>query len=181
MEGIALTSVDGASERASEHDFARLERNFVRREFVGEPGDAVGRMIEHGGGDTGLFNGTVAPTEGGDPTKVSVERFERAAADDECGVGGVIGDGIDDFASDLCFGIDLLNACVDDFDGGDDVISGVEDVEDGAIGAVQGFRKNKGEFDFNARDDKAVEEEFGAIVEEHIVKQRAVIRFADIG
>ncbi len=153
----------------------------MRCEFVGEPGDTVGGMVEHGGGDTGFFDGTIAPTDGGDPTEVGVKRFEGTTADDECGVGGVIGDSVEDLAGDFGFGVDLMDAGVDDFDGGDDVIGSVKDVEDGAIGTVQRLRENKGELDFDAGDDEAGEGEFGAIVEEHVIKERAVIGFADVG
>ena len=136
MKCITLARVDGASEGATKNDFASGKGHFVQCEFIGEPGDAVGWMIEHGGGDAGFFDRAIAPTDGGDPTEVGIKRFEWTAAYDECGVGCVIGDGVEDFASDFGFGIDLMDAGVDNFDGGDDVIGGVEDVEDGAIGTL---------------------------------------------
>src|SRR5271167_349038 len=52
MERVAGARLDDANERAAEHDLPRLEGDVVRCEFVGEPGDASGRVAEDSGGDT---------------------------------------------------------------------------------------------------------------------------------
>ena len=52
MEGIATAGRNRAGKRAGQDDLARLQRHAVRGETLGQPGNAVGRVIEDAGRDT---------------------------------------------------------------------------------------------------------------------------------
>ena len=137
-------------------------------------------MIQHPRGDAGLFNHAVAIEQGGDPAQIQLVGFNRAAAEDHPGVGGVIGDGVEDFARALGFRVDVVAAGVNQLQRRDHVVGGVVDVEQGAVGAAQRFGQHEGQLHFDTRDDKAVGRNIAAVVEKHIVQQRAVVRFADL-
>lgn len=79
VEGIALARRDRAGEGAAEDNLPGFELDIVRRQLVGQPGHAVGRMIEYARGDAGLFNYAVAIQQGGDPAQVELVRFNRPA------------------------------------------------------------------------------------------------------
>ena len=73
-----------------------------------------------------------------------------------------------------------MAAGVDQLQGRDDVIRGVVNVEDRAVRAAQRFCQHEGQLHFDARDDKAIHGNVAAVVEEHIVQQRAVVWLADL-
>ena len=60
----------------------------------------------------------------------------------------------------------------------DHVVGGVIHVEQRAVGAAQRFGEHEGQLHFDTRDDKAVGGDIAAVVEKHIVQQRAVVRLA---
>jgi hypothetical protein len=70
-------------------------------------------VVEHACGDAGLFDHAVAVEQGGDPAQIQLVGFNRAAAEDHPGVGGVIGDGVEHLARALGFRIDVVAAGVD--------------------------------------------------------------------
>ena len=57
MEGIALARRDRAGEGAAEDNLSGFELDIVRRQLVGQPGHAVGRMIEYARGNAGVILG----------------------------------------------------------------------------------------------------------------------------
>src|SRR6516165_6676385 len=54
VERVAGARLDDANEGAAEHDLPWFEGDVVGGEFVGKPGDAVGRVTEDRGGDARL-------------------------------------------------------------------------------------------------------------------------------
>ncbi|CDL46834.1 AraC family regulatory protein [Klebsiella pneumoniae ISC21] len=137
-------------------------------------------MIEYARGDAGLFNYAVAIKQGGDPAQVELVRFNRPAAEDHPGVGGVVGDGVEHFARTLGFRVDVVAARVDKLQRRDNVVGGVVDIKQRTVRAAQRFGQHEGQLDFDTRNDKAVGGNIAAVVEEHIVEQRAVVRLADL-
>src|SRR5215468_12562742 len=77
MKDVARARFDSAGEGAAQHELTGLERNVEGRQLVGEPGDAVGRMVEHRGGHTRLFDDIVAMTQHADPAQVDVHGLDR--------------------------------------------------------------------------------------------------------
>src|SRR5262245_47820753 len=55
MQRIALLREHDAGEGAGQHQVARLQRDAMGAELVGEPRDAERRMAEHAGGHAGLL------------------------------------------------------------------------------------------------------------------------------
>ena len=53
---------------------SRLQRDIERRQLVGQPGDAVGRMVEHRRRDARLLDDVVAMTEHRHPSQIDVHR-----------------------------------------------------------------------------------------------------------
>src|SRR5262245_626244 len=94
MKDVAGARFNGAGEGTAQHELTGLERNVEGRELVGKPGDAVGRMVEHRGSHTRLFDDIVAMTQHADPAQVDVHGLDRPAADDQRGVAGIVGDAV---------------------------------------------------------------------------------------
>src|SRR5882757_7480280 len=67
-----ITGVSGrcAGERAGEDDLTGLDGQAVWSEAAGNPGDSVGRVTEYAGGETGLFDYSVAREDGANPSHV---------------------------------------------------------------------------------------------------------------
>src|SRR5262245_65895445 len=82
MQGVALLGEHHAGERAGEHQVARLQRDAVRAELVGEPGDTQRRMAEHTGGHTGLLDLGVAVHDAADPAQVDLHGSDRPRSEE---------------------------------------------------------------------------------------------------
>src|SRR5437762_6843679 len=82
MKRVAPDDVDRARKRSRQHHFAGVEKFALGGQPIGEPGHAVGGMIENTGGDAGLFDLAVAKQQRADPAQVEIERADRPAADD---------------------------------------------------------------------------------------------------
>ena len=136
-------------------------------------------MVQYAGGDAGLLELAVAVDERRDPAHVDLIGLERSPADDDRRIGRVVGDGVDDLARALAFGIDTLHARVEDLKGRRDVVGGVEHVEDSALGALERALQHKGQLRLDADGDEAVGGDLGAVGVEHVVEQRAEIGLAD--
>jgi hypothetical protein len=108
----------------------------MRREAVGEPGDAIGGMIEHAGRKPGLLDLAVAEQQRADPAHVRIHRAERPAAEHQRGIRRVVRDRVQDFSGLAGLGIDAVHARLQNLERGRDVVGGVEHVEDGAIGTA---------------------------------------------
>ncbi len=180
MEGIASAGRHRAGERSAEDDLARFKLHVVWRKFVCQPRHAVRRVVKHACGDASLFNHAVAVEQGGDPAQIQLVGLNRAAAENHASVGGVVGDGVEHFARALGFRVNVVAAGVNQLQRGDDVIRSVIDVEDGAVRAAQRFRQHERQLHFDARDDKAIDGDIAAVMKEHVIQQRAVVRFADL-
>lgn len=100
-------------------------------------------MIEYARGDAGLFNYAVAIQQGGDPAQVELVRFNRPAAEDHPGVGGVVGDGVEHFARTLGFRVDVVAARVDKLQRRDNVVGGVVDIKQRTVRPRSGLASTK--------------------------------------
>ena len=96
MKGITRLSVDWSGKRTAEDQLSGLKGHFMRRELVGEPGDAIGRMIEHGGGDAGLLERAVAIKQRGNPSQVHIQRPRRISTKHDSSARRVVGHGVGD-------------------------------------------------------------------------------------
>jgi hypothetical protein len=90
-------------------------------------------MIEHAGGEAGLFQLAVLETKRADPAQISVQRSDRSSTEHDAGVRRVVGDGVEDLSRRLGPGIDALYACVEDFQRRHHEVGGVEHVEQRAV------------------------------------------------
>ena len=69
---------------------------------TGQPHDAEGRVAEHAGGDARFLDRAVAAAKRADPAKIDVARPDLLASADDAGVGGVVGDRVDDGSRTSC-------------------------------------------------------------------------------
>ena len=80
--------------------------------------------------------------------------------------------------------VELLDARVDDLDGGRDVIGGLEHLLHGHVGAAQLFFKDEGQLDLDAWRDEIgegnVQHLAGCAVVAHVVQQGAVVGLIDL-
>src|SRR4051794_22441655 len=79
LNRVAFAGFDRTNERSRQHDLARFERKSERRDLVGEPGHAGGGMIEHAGGEPGLFQLTITIAQRADPAQIGFERPQWTA------------------------------------------------------------------------------------------------------
>jgi hypothetical protein len=123
--------------------------------FLRQPGHADGGMALHAGGQAGLFDRAVLAQDGAAPGQVDLARLDLAAAQHDAGVGGVVADGVLHLAHHLGVAVELLDAGVDDLDGGRDVVGGVQHVVDAPSPSSLRLQ-DEGQFDLDARRDEAV-------------------------
>jgi len=107
------------------------------------------------------------------------ERPQRAAAEHDAGIGGIVGDGIEDLSRRFGHGIDPLDPRVQYFQRGNDEVGRVEHVEHRAVGPGQPRLHDEGKFRFDPRADETVRRHEAAIGKEHVVEQHAGIRLID--
>ena len=107
-----------------------------------------------------------------------------AGTDDDAGVGRVVADGVVDLAHGLGVAVELLNAGVDDFDGGGDVSGGVEHVVHRHVGPGQWRLEHEGQLHLDTRGDEVLHRDLqhlaGLRGVKHVVEQGAVIRLVDL-
>jgi hypothetical protein len=149
---------------------------------VGEPGDAIARMVEHAGGETRLLDFAVAADDGADAAHVGRNAVgpERPAAEHERGVGGVVRDGVENGPRPLGFRIEALNARIENLECGRDVGGGIEHVVERAVGAGERARQHEGELGFDAQLQEAIGRDDGAVAMEHVVEQDAEVGLGDV-
>src|SRR5436190_23828090 len=70
MKRVALDDVDRACKRSRQHHFAGVEKLALGGQPIGEPGHAVGGMVEDTGGNAGLFDLAVAKQQRTDPAQI---------------------------------------------------------------------------------------------------------------
>src|SRR3984885_13078844 len=173
MQRVALAREYHARERTGQYEMTDLQRNAVRAELVGEPGDAKRRMAEHAGGDSGLLDFRIAIHDAADPAQIDFERAHRPAADDNAGCGAVIGDGVEYFAR-------VLQARVDDLDRRHDIFGGAQHVGQADAGAAQWFAEHEGQFDLDPRQAKILMRDARPVGDHHRVEEVAVVRLVDL-
>ena len=180
MEVVPPRRAARPRERPAEDHVAGIQLLVVRRKLVGEPGDAVGRVVQHRGGEPGLFDHAVLVEHRADPAQVELGRAHRPTAGDDAGIGREIGDRVEDLAHDLGLAVELLDAGIDDFDRRRDVFGRREHVEHRHAGAFQRPAEHERQFDLDPRRDEALERDVRALLEEHVVHQRGVVGLGDL-
>jgi hypothetical protein len=179
-EDVAAHGGRRPRERAAEDDVAGFEPLAVRRDLVGEPGDAVAGMVEHAGGKARLLDDAVLRQDRADPAQVDLAGPHRRAAGDDAGVGGEVGDGVEHLARCLRLAVELLDARVDDLDRRRDDVGRREHVGERHAGAAQRPREDEGELDLDARRDEALDRDRAASGEEHVVEERREVGLVDL-
>src|SRR5438045_4404490 len=122
LDRVAFAGFDRANERSSQHHLAGLKREPEWRDLVGKPGHTGGGMIEYAGGKPGLFQLAVTVTKGAYPSQVGFQRPQRAAAEHNSCIGGVIGYGIENLSRRFCHWIDPLDPRLEYFQGRGDKV-----------------------------------------------------------
>src|SRR3954467_10189218 len=77
VKRVALDNVDRSRKRSGQHHFTRFEILALGGQPIGEPGHAIGGMVENAGSDAGLLDLAVAKQERADPAQVEIERADR--------------------------------------------------------------------------------------------------------
>ena len=116
MESVAPCDIDGACERAGQHHFTSGKILALGGQPVGEPCDAIGRMIENAGGDAGLLDLAVAEQQRADPAQISIVRTDRPTAHDQRRIRRVVGDRIHYLPRRPGFGIEAMHPGFQDFE-----------------------------------------------------------------
>src|SRR5215469_7241215 len=180
MEGVAGSRGNGSGERAGHHQFAGIETLAKRSEPIGEPGDAVGRVVQHGRGDAGFLQYAVSIAERTDPAQVDVERAYRATANYQCRVGRVVRDGVDHAPRRPGLGIVASGAQIHDLQRGNYILGRIENLEDRAVGSFERLAQDKSKFVLEHRRNEAMGRYLRAVLIKHVVEQHAVIGFLDV-
>src|SRR5215510_2071709 len=173
MQGVALLGEHHAGERAGEHQVARLQRDAVRAELVGEPGDTQRRMAEHPGGHTGLLDLGVAVHDAADPAQVDLHGSDRPAADHDAGGGAIVGDGVKNLAR-------VLDARVDDLDGRNHVFGRAQHIGQPDAGAFQRLAEHEGQLDLHPRPAVIGVLNLGTVGDHHVVEQVPIVGLVDL-
>src|SRR6266404_4935255 len=95
LDRVALAGFDRADERSRQYHLPGFQCQPVRCDLVGKPGHRCRRMVENAGCKPGLLELAVAEAERTDPAKVSVHRPDRAAAEHDTGICGIVSDGVE--------------------------------------------------------------------------------------
>jgi hypothetical protein len=132
-----------------------LERYLIGGQLVGQPGDALGRMVEYCRTDTGFLDDTVAVEHCRHFAQINRVWTHGAATQHHSGIRGIVGNGVEDFARNLGLRIDLLNARIDNFQCRAHPFGGVQYIEHCDIRAFQWFAEDKGQLHFDPWHDKA--------------------------
>src|ERR1700676_4853138 len=74
LNRVAFAGLDRANERSRQHHLPRFERQPVGRDLVGEPGHGGRGMVEHAGGQSGLFQLAIAIAQRADPAQIGIQR-----------------------------------------------------------------------------------------------------------
>jgi hypothetical protein len=98
VQRVTLVREHHARKRARQHEVARLERDPVACELVGEPRHAQRGMTEHAGGNPGLLDLGILVHDAADPAQVDVERPDRPTTDDDPGRRPIVGDRVENLA-----------------------------------------------------------------------------------
>src|SRR5262249_28822298 len=151
-----------------------------RSEPIGEPGDAVGRVVQHGRGDAGFLQYAVSIAERTDPAQVDVERAYRATANYQCRVGRVVRDGVDHAPRRPGLGIVASGAQIHDLQRGNYILGRIENLEDRAVGSFERLAQDKSKFVLEHRRNEAMGRYLRAVLIKHVVEQHAVIGFVDV-
>jgi len=159
---------------------ARAQVLAIRRDLVGEPRDAVRRVIEHASSQAGFLDRAVPVEHGAGPAQVDLARPHRPAAGDDAGVGREVGDGVEHLARRFRLAVELLDARVDDLDGGHHDLGRGQHVGERRLGAFERPREHERELDLDPGRDEAVDWNVAAGIEEHVVEQRREVGLADL-
>src|SRR5262249_61270647 len=108
VQRVALVREHHPRKRAREHEMARLERNPMASELVGEPCDAERGMTEHAGRNASLLDLGILVHDAADPAQVDVERPHRPTAADDAGRRPIVGNRVENLARVLQARIDDL-------------------------------------------------------------------------
>src|SRR5438067_3506 len=167
LDRIAFAGLDRANERSRQHHLAGLKREPEWRDLVGKPGHTGGGMIEYAGGKPGLFQLAVTVAKGAYPSQVAFQRPQRAAAEHNSCLGGIIGYRIENLSRRLCRWIDPLESRVEYFKGRHDKVGRVENVEHRAVRPGEPLLDDEGQFGLDPRADEPVGGLQAAIGKEH--------------
>ena len=136
-------------------------------------------MVEHGGGDARLLDLPVAPQHRRHPWDVDLVHVEALVGDDDAGVGGVVGDRVDDRPRRSGIGILHLDAGVEDLDRRRHVRRRLEHVLELAVRAAQLDAEHERQLDLDPWCDEAVERHGVAGPVEHVVVDHAAVGLVD--
>ena len=123
-------------------------------QLVGKPGNAHRRMALNACRQTRFFDHAIQLQNGTAPWQIGCEWVDFFGAHHNACVGSVVTDGVKHFAHHFGVAVKLLNARIDDFNGGCDIVSGSQHLIYRDIRALQVFLQDKGQFNLDTRHHK---------------------------
>src|ERR1035437_1526045 len=180
VEGVPATGRYRPGKRSGQDDLPWLQRYAVLRKTLGQPGNAIGRVIQHAGSDTGFFDYAIAVEQGGNPAQIDIHRLDRPTAHDDAGIGGVVGNGVHHFARALAVRVNPLRTGIDQFQRRNHVVGGGEYVQHADVFTFQAVLQDEGQLNLDHRHDEAVKRNLSTIGENHVIEQRAVVGLVDL-
>src|SRR5262245_8449587 len=172
VQSVALLREYDAGKRAGKHDVSWFERMPLWANFVGEPGDAKCRMTQHPGSQTRFFDLRIPVHDATDPAQVDIHGPNRPTAHCDTGRGAVVRNGIDDLAL-------VLQARIDDLNRGNHVFGRAQYVGQTHAGPHQSFAHDEGQFDLDTRLAVIGMLDPGAVGDQLIIEDIAIVRFID--
>ena len=150
---------------------------------VRQPDDALHRIVEHAGTETGLLDDAVALADRARPpqrTRRRVARRDPLGADDDPGIGRVVGDRVAHGARAAVGRVDAVRASVDQFERGHDVIGGRVHVGRRDVVPIERVAEHEGELHLDLRVEVVRGADRRAGLEEHVVEQRTEVGLVDL-
>lgn len=179
MEVAARRGLDLPDETAGQNHFPGLDALTIGGQAVDQPEDAGDRVVQHARAEAGFLDHAIARNDDADPAQVEgVDGVVRRAKHDP-GVGGVVGNRIDDAARLARGGIGAQYTGILDFQAGGDIVCGGDHIGAGDLCAAQGGVHDEGDFRLNPGLDEATRWHGGAIGTVHIIQQHTGIGGGD--
>lgn len=170
VEGVFWCGCYWVGEGVVEDYLVGFQVDVVGCQFVGQLGDVFGWVVEYCGGDVRFFDYVIVVEDCWYLLQVDIVWLYGLVVYYYVGVGGVVGDGVEDFVCDFCLWVDLLDVCIDDFQCWDYLFGGFEYVEQGVVWFFQWFVEDECQFYFDLWYDEVLEGDVVVFFEEYVVE-----------
>src|SRR5262249_11102628 len=159
-------------ERAGKNNMPGLKRVTMRPNLVGKPGDAERRVAQYSGSKTRLLDLRISVHDATNPAQIDVHRSNRAPAHRDTCRGTVVRDSVDDLAL-------VLQARIDDLNCRDHIFGRAQNIGQPYARSGQPFAHDEGEFDLDARLAIIGMLDLGAVGNQLVVEDVAIVRLVN--